>query len=112
MSNTQSTDPIIYVPVPVSEPPKEDGWYDLIDPQGEAQTFYFIEGEWYETEDEARQNENHDEVNVEGLLWLKPTPLSSILKDKEDTIWALQGVIRDKDERIKELEARLKTILD
>lgn len=69
----------IYIPTPISEPPKEDGWYTVVDPIGglnETFFYYLMEGEWYESEDEARLNEDHESYDVDDCLWLRPVPRS------------------------------------
>jgi hypothetical protein len=69
--------------IDISQKPDKDGWYILIDPEDEetGRTFYYMEGDWYYSEDEARINENHDTIDVDGCMWLRPIshlPLSSL----------------------------------
>lgn len=110
MSNTQqSPDPIVYVPILIKDLPEVNHNYFVVREGFEGSKYFdtsgFHDGEF----DYLRKGYPHrtpDRI----LAWLKPTPLSELLKEKEDTIWALQGVIRDKAERIKELEAEVKRL--
>ena len=79
--NTQPTDPIVYIPVPVSEPPKEDGAYMMLFKDGlfSGNMFTFRNGKW-----------PFNPILKHYTHWLKPVPLSSLTND-----------------RIKELEASL-----
>ncbi len=65
---------MIYLLTPVSTPPEKDGWYDFIDISGEvkATSYYFMEGDWYESEDDAKINEHHDTLDVDGYYYLRP----------------------------------------
>lgn len=68
----------LFIPVPVSDPPKEEGFYAVIDPQrkGVTQLLYFIMGDWFDNEQEQLQN-------VDGCFWLKPISLQDHPKYKE-----------------------------
>jgi len=74
-----STPTTVYIPVPVSEKPKEDGYYHIIDQaDGElGDAYYYLDGEWYSSEEEAREDENPDAIDLGGYSWLKPVQLSS-----------------------------------
>jgi hypothetical protein len=75
------TPEIIYIPTLISEPPKEDGYYQMIDEDGDpSDPLYFMEGDWFVDEEDARVNENHDALDANGYSWLKPTPIAVILE--------------------------------
>jgi len=64
----------LYELVPISESPIRDGYYTVIDPADPSQdeAFYFLEGEWFQSEHDARVNENHFSMDVDGCHWLRP----------------------------------------
>jgi hypothetical protein len=77
------TPEIIYIPTLISEPPKEDGYYQMIDEDGDpSDPLYFMEGDWFVDEEDARVNENHDALDANGYSWLKPTPIAVILEEE------------------------------
>lgn len=89
MITPESTDPIVYIPVPVSEKPEKEGYYGYIHEVSQHhQTAYWTGEEW----------RYYRHVPQTGSLymqsWLRPTPLSSIT-----------------NERIKELEAKNSQLL-
>lgn len=73
--------PTCFLVTPISTPPEEDGWYTIFpeDNPHSTEPYYFLEGDWFETEIEARENENHDALDVDGCFWLKPFDLISVL---------------------------------
>jgi len=40
-----------------------------------------MEGDWYDNEGEARINEDHDTIDVEGLFWLKSVSEEKFITD-------------------------------
>lgn len=70
-----------YIPVPITQHPPEDGYYLVLElnEKESGRVLYFMEGDWYEDEHEARFNENHDAYDVDDCHWLRPVDLSSLL---------------------------------
>lgn len=86
------TQPIVFVPVPVSEPPHKDDFYFCIDIDGDNRYLHYdlYTGRW--------------DNDVEAIThWLRPTPLSQLFKDKEDEIRDLKNYYEDKAERLIKL---------
>lgn len=101
MSNT----PIAYTPVPVSENPEMEGSYvviSLIDDNMLNREYYFLDGDWYDDEDEARVNEHHFSVDLDNCHWLRPV--------YESEISALEQTIQAKDAQIIELGKELERV--
>lgn len=85
----------IFIPVPVSEKPEKDGYYIVIDPTNDpnrGRDLFFCEGDWFDDEYEAVANENHDDLDVDGCLWLNPISLQDLPEVKR---------LREENERLK-----------
>jgi hypothetical protein len=72
-----------YELVDVFQKPDKDDWYIILDPENpySPEACYFLEGDWFESEVDARENENHDSLDVDGCSWLREIshlPLSSL----------------------------------
>jgi hypothetical protein len=76
-------DKIIYIPISVKEPPSLFGLpddYYIIEDSGEE--CYFMEGDWYVDENEARCNEHHEALDVDDCMWLRPITIESLLSEQ------------------------------
>lgn len=81
--------PKYYEVVPITEKPEKADYYLVVDPEnpGLSQAFYFLEDDWFESEGEARENEDHDALDVDGCSWLRPLTFLPIDRETAEKIF-------------------------
>lgn len=86
MTKEQAIQEQLYRTRPATTNPKQDGYYVVVDPENIhlSQSFYFMEGDWFEDEIEARENENHDALDVDGCFWLEPIDIDKVVDEVKE----------------------------
>lgn len=77
-------DKTLYELVPVSVKPEKEGWYDLIDPEGDlkAGSYYFKSDCWWEDENYTAD----EDFTVEHMFYLRPLP-PPVAEERTEKMW-------------------------
>lgn len=88
--------PTAYIPVPISQNPEKEGWYNRINENienAQALPAYFKNGKWYENKLRATENINSNPSYMANMAWLRPVDLSRMLEEA----WEAGGLRRQQE---------------